>query len=83
MISVNMTKAKEIWKDKIRIARDPKLKELDVEFVRALEEGDSAKQAEVTSQKQALRDATADPAIESATTTQELKAVQPAGLEVR
>jgi hypothetical protein len=83
MISVNMTKAKEIWKDKIRIARDPKLKALDVEFVRALEEGDIDKQAEVTSQKQALRDATADPAIDSATTTQQLKEVQPAGLEVK
>ena len=32
-IVVNITKAKNIWKDKIRRARKPKLEELDVEFI--------------------------------------------------
>ena len=29
-ITVNINKAKEIWKDKIRVARKPKLEELDI-----------------------------------------------------
>jgi len=58
MITVNMTKAVEIKKDMIRAERDPKLAALDVEFMRAVEAGDTAKQAEISTKKQALRDAT-------------------------
>ena len=36
-LTTNITKAKNIWKDKIRVARKPKLEELDVEFTRAQE----------------------------------------------
>ena len=38
-LKINIDKAKNIWKDKIRVARKPKLEELDVEFVRAQETG--------------------------------------------
>ena len=38
-IKIDITKSKNIWKDKIRLARKPKLEELDVEFVRAQETG--------------------------------------------
>jgi len=80
MITVNMTKAVEIKKDMIRAEREPKLAELDVEFMRAVEAGDADKQAEIAAKKQALRDATDDPAISAATTPDELKAVVPSAL---
>ena len=32
-VTVNVTKAKDIWKDKIREARKPKLEELDVQLL--------------------------------------------------
>ncbi len=67
-----MTKAKEIHKANIRKAREPKLSALDVEFQKALET--SSDTAAIVSKKQALRDAPADSAIESATTDAELKA---------
>jgi len=68
--SIDMTKAKAIHKDKIRLARAPKLAELDVEFQKAQET--SADTTEIVSKKQALRDAPAASAIDSATTTDEL-----------
>lgn len=77
MITVNMDKAREIKKDMIRAERKEKLEALDVDFMRAVEAGDTAKQAEVSAKKQALRDATDDPAIASASTPDELKAVNP------
>jgi hypothetical protein len=81
MIKVNMTKAVEIKKDMIRAERAPILDGLDVAFMRAVEAGDSKKQAEIAAQKQALRDATKDPAIAAAKTPEELKAVVPAALQ--
>ena len=80
MIQINMDKARSIKKDMIRAERAPKLEALDVEFMRAVESGDAAKQTEVASKKQALRDATDDPSIASASTPEELKAVVPSAL---
>ena len=71
-IETDMTKAKEIHKTNIRLAREPKLKELDIEFQKALET--SASTTDIVSKKQALRDAPADSAIASATTEAKLKA---------
>ena len=81
MITVNMDKAREIKKDMIRAERKAKLEALDVEFMRAVEAGDSDAQATIAAKKQALRDATDDPAIASASTPDELKAVRPAALD--
>lgn len=81
MIKINMTKAVEIKKDIIRAERAPILDSLDVEFMRAVEAGDAKKQAEIAAKKQALRDATKDPAIAAAKTPEELKAVVPAALK--
>jgi hypothetical protein len=81
MIIVNMTKAKEIKKNMIRAERASIFESLDVQFVRAMEAGDSDLQAEISAKKQALRDATKDPAIEAATTPEELKVVRPAALD--
>tara|TARA_B100000927_G_scaffold149696_1_gene120651 strand:- start:53 stop:316 length:264 start_codon:yes stop_codon:yes gene_type:complete len=71
IIKIDMAKAKEIHRQKIRDARAPKLAELDVEFQRALEKGEST--ADIVSKKQALRDAPADSDIDAATDDAGLK----------
>ena len=74
VISEDMTKAKEIFKDKIREVRGPLLEAEDVVYMKALEADDSAAKATSVATKTALRDATAAAAIGSATTITELKA---------
>ena len=69
---IDMAKAREIHKGKIRAARTPKLAELDIEFQKALETGAST--TDIVAKKQALRDAPADSAIDTAKNTDELKA---------
>jgi len=78
MIIVNPDKAKVIWKDKWREARRPLLASLDIEFMKAVEAGDSAKQAEIASKKQALRDVTQTEIVGN--TPEEIKAVWPSVL---
>ena len=70
-VTININKAKEIWKDKIRLARKPKLEELDVEFIKAQET--SSDTSAIVTKKQELRDYPAQ--VDSATTTDEIKAV--------
>ena len=70
--TIDMTIAKDVHRTNIRIARKEKLEALDIEFNRALET--SADTTSIVSQKQALRDAPADSAIESAADTSALKA---------
>lgn len=74
-IIINPDKAKTIWKDKWREARKAILSSLDVEFMRAVESGDSAKQAEIAQKKQALRDVTLTPI--DGNTPDEIKSVWP------
>ena len=69
---IDMAKAKEIHKTNIRIARTPKLQELDIEFQKALETGAST--TDIVAKKQALRDAPADSGIAAASDTDALKA---------
>lgn len=78
IVSIDMQKARDIWRDKIRLARKPELEALDAQFMRALEAG--ADTSAIVAQKQALRDAPADPAIDAAQTPEQLKQVHPAGL---
>jgi len=70
-VEVDLAKAKEVHKEYIRRERKEKLAALDIEFQRALETGDTSA---VVAKKQALRDATADSAIDAATSVAELKA---------
>ena len=70
-LTVNVSKAKDIWKDKIRKARKLKLEELDVEFIKAQET--SSDTSAIVAKKQELRDYPAQ--VDSATTTDEIKAV--------
>ena len=69
---IDMAKAREIHKTKIREARSPKLAALDVEFQRALETGAST--TDIVAKKQALRDAPADSGIAAASDADALKA---------
>ena len=75
VISVNMEKAKDIWRDKIRLAREPELAKLDTAFMKALEAGTDT--TAIVAQKQALRDAPSHADIDAATTPAELTVVQP------
>ncbi len=69
-------KAKEIQKNRWRTARKPILEKLDTQFMRAVETGDTAKQQQIATQKQALRDVTTTD-LSSVTNTEELKNVWP------
>ena len=74
VISEDLDKAKEIFKDKIREVRGPLLEAEDVVYMKAMEADDaSAKTASVT-KKNALRDAPAASAITNATDIAGLKA---------
>ena len=68
-IIVNIEKAKEITKDKLRAERKPLLEKLDVEFIKAQETG--ADTTAIVTKKQQLRDATAQ--VDSMTTVEEFK----------
>ena len=73
-ISEDVTKAKEIFKDKIRAVRQPLLEAEDVVYMKALEASDSSAQAASIAKKKKLRDAPAASAIGSADTIAKLKA---------
>ena len=73
-ISEDMTKAKEIFKDKIRTVRQPLLDAEDVVYMKALEASDSSAQAASVAKKKKLRDAPAATAIDNADTIAKLKA---------
>lgn len=60
-IHINIEKAKDIWRNKWREARKPLLEQLDVEFMRAIEQGDATAQLEIIAKKQELRDVTKTP----------------------
>ena len=72
-IEIDMVIARQIVQDEVRLLRDPKLQELDIEYMRASEFQDSATMAEVAAKKQLLRDLPASPAIQEATTPEELE----------
>jgi hypothetical protein len=57
-IRIDINKAKDLHKDKIREVRNPLLQAKDVEYMRAQESGNTEKIAEIVAEKQALRDAT-------------------------
>ena len=73
-ISEDMTKAKEIFKDKIRTVRQPLLDAEDVVYMKALEASDSSAQTASVAKKKKLRDAPAATAIDNADTIAKLKA---------
>ena len=70
-VTVNLTKAKAITKDRLRAERTPLLEAQDVAFQRALESG--ADTSAIVVEKQRLRNVTK--LADSATTLEELKAL--------
>lgn len=74
MIKVNIEKAQEITKDRLRAERAPLLASLDVDYMRATEQGDTAKQATIAAEKQRLRDVTK--LVNGVTDLQELKTIK-------
>lgn len=70
-IQVNINKAKDITKDRLREERKPLLEAQDVAFQRALEEG--ADTTAIVAEKQRLRDITNQ--VDNLNTVEELKAV--------
>jgi hypothetical protein len=77
MINVNMQKAKNIWKDKIREDRKPYFESLDVDYLKATEAQNVTLKNHIETKKQQLRDAPEDSRIVDATTPDELKVVDP------
>jgi len=71
-VTVNLNKAKEITKDRLRVERTPLLQAQDVAFQRALETG--ADTTAIVAEKQRLRDITA--LADSATTLGQLKTLK-------
>ena len=71
MITINMDKAKDITKDRLREDRKALLEAQDVLFMQAQESG--ADTTAIVAEKQRLRDITKD--ADSCTTTDQLKAL--------
>ena len=74
VISEDLDKAKEIFKDKVREVRKPLLEAEDVTYMKALEADDTDAKAASVTKKNSLRNAPAANAITNATTINELKA---------
>jgi len=75
VVDIDMTKARGVWKTKMRTARKPKLADLDTQFMRAMESG--ADLTTIAAAKTALRDVTKLPGITAAASPEELKLVWP------
>jgi hypothetical protein len=83
-INVNMTKARVIHMDAIRVVRNAELVKEDVTFMRAVEDADTDAQATIKTKKQTLRDLPATFDITTDVDTPEkLKAKWPTELPAR
>ena len=71
MITIDITKAKEVWKNKIRLKRAGALKKLDLDFMKAQEAGTDT--TSIVADKNTLRDLPEQ--VDTATTTDEIKTV--------
>ena len=77
-VEVDMTAAKVIHKDNLRAERAPRLADLDVAYMKALEAGSGADA--IAAQKTTLRDITDDARIDAAANPDVLKALDLATL---
>ena len=71
MITIDINKAKEVWKDKIRSARKTILEQLDVDFIKAQEQGNDT--TSIVADKNTLRDLPNE--VDTANSIEEIKAV--------
>jgi hypothetical protein len=70
MITINLNKAKDITKDRLREERKPQLEALDIQMLRNFSSQELL--TEIEAKKQVLRDATNQ--VDTMTTVEELKA---------
>ena len=83
-VVINMTKARAIHLDAIRVVRNKELASKDITFMRAVEDADTDAQATIKAEKQALRDIPATFDITTDVDTPEkLKAKWPTELPAR
>tara|TARA_R110002110_G_scaffold31559_4_gene110967 strand:+ start:3832 stop:4227 length:396 start_codon:yes stop_codon:yes gene_type:complete len=83
-VNVNMTKARAIHMDAIRVVRNAELVAKDITFMRAVEAGDASAQSTIATEKQVLRDIPATFDITTDVDTPEkLKAKWPTELPAR
>lgn len=76
-LAYDMVKARNIWRNILRQLREPKLAALDLAYQRADESGNTALKTEIVAKKNILRDCTADPDIEAATSLNDLRRTLP------
>lgn len=81
-ITYDLEKARTLQLDRIRIAREPKLAELDVAYQIADEQGDDAQKKVIAAQKQELRDITEALKIKELSSIDDVKAEFPVELVV-
>ena len=74
---IDLKKAKKIWQQKIRAARDQKLKELDIKWMRAMERGETKIAASIAAQKEVLRDMPEREEFMNATSVDQVKSFWP------
>jgi len=70
-ITIDITKAKDIWKNKIRDARESALTKLDIDYMKAQEQGSDT--TSIVADKNTLRNLPSQ--VDTATTVDEIKAV--------
>jgi hypothetical protein len=58
MLNIDVNRALDVHKRQIRTKREILFKDLDIQFMKALEAGNSTLAAEIGAKKQALRDST-------------------------
>ena len=80
-VFVDMAEARGIHMDDIRIDRDKALLELDITFMRAVEDGDTDEQDAASTAKQALRDIPETFDLSSASTPEQLTVLWPDDLD--
>tara|TARA_R100001443_G_scaffold20068_1_gene31953 strand:- start:16074 stop:16325 length:252 start_codon:yes stop_codon:yes gene_type:complete len=73
LIKHDMKKARDIWRNKIRLARQPILEQLDIEYIRLNEQ--NADTSVVVETKNKLRNFPQKPEIENAETVEELREI--------
>jgi hypothetical protein len=79
--TVDIKKAKEIWKNKMRVVRNARLKELDIEWMRAMEGGEAKVASSIAAKKQMLRDVTEREDLKKLKTVNQIKEYWPEVLE--
>jgi len=71
MITIDISKAKDVWKNKIRKARESALTKLDIDYMKAQEQGSDT--TSIVADKNTLRNLPSQ--VDTATTVDEIKAV--------